>query len=262
MTFQSNAPLANENYSVATGTNSSAPFITIFMTRDPTQYDFNYPVKQRWLNTSTPREFILTGYTNVSGQTLAVWLELSDGDALTQIGVPNGTSPILPDSNGLVNFTSNNSSVTITGSAGGTGAQNIDFSVQNYTKSTWVPTINGSTPGTTAYDLQFGSYVELEALVQVEFTITTTSSTGTGDLLIGNLPVPINAATNGNVVGSVIMVEPLSWPTGTTSIALLGQPSIFTNKLCIWCSGSETAGEKMQMANTPMNIQGTIIYEI
>lgn len=259
MTFQSNGPIANENYSIATGANSSGPFIAVFMNRDPNSFDAQYPVKQRWINTTDSREWVLTGYSNVTGRTLATWMQLLGGDAVNQFGVPNGTSPILPDANGLINFTSSSGSIAITGSAGGLGAQNINFDVQNYTNSTWVPTVDGSTPGSTVYGVQFGSYVEMDAIVQAQFTVTISSATGTGDLQIGGLPVPINAAVNGNVIGSVIMVTSLTWPVGTTSIALLGSPG--NSFLTIWCSGSGTAGSRMQMANTPMNIQGTIIYE-
>ena len=80
MTFQSNGPVGNENYSIATGTNPTGPFITLLMTRDPTQYDFNYPKTQRWVNTTTGSEFILIGFSNVTGQTLANWLLLTWGD--------------------------------------------------------------------------------------------------------------------------------------------------------------------------------------
>ncbi len=240
---------------------------TYIRPRDPTVTDVKpkeqqgfYPLNSFWSNSTNGNLWVLLSFFNSPVQ--ARWVLLASGTVgpILDIGVPNGTSPITPDVNGLVNFTSANQSVTITGSAGGIGAQNIDFSVQNYTKSTWVPTIDGSTPGTTIYGIQFGSYVELESLVQAEFTVTVASATGTFDLRIGNLPVAINSATNGNVIGSVIMASALTWPVGTTSIALLGSPG--TTYLNIWCSGSGISGSAMQMANTTMNIQGTIIYEI
>lgn len=89
MTFQSNGPVANENYSIATGSNSSGPFITVLMTRDPNQYDSQYPVKQRWVNTVEATEWILIGFSNVTGRTLANWLQLVGGEmAVTGTFVP------------------------------------------------------------------------------------------------------------------------------------------------------------------------------
>ncbi len=260
MTFTGNAPVANANYSIASGANSNSPFITVFMTRDPNSSDFNYQIKTRWINTVTPKEWILISFNSVSNVTTANWIELSNGNSLLDIGVPNGTSPIFPDANGLINFTSTLGSITITGSAGGTGAQNINFDIQNYAKSVWTPTINGSTPGTTVYGIQAGSYVRLGSLLQAEFTVTTTSSTGTGNLVIGGLPSPINNLSNGNVVGSLFIASSLTWPASTTSISLFGSSG--SSFLGIFCSGSGTAGGQMQIANTPMNIQGTIVYEI
>ena len=79
VSFQSNAPMPSSGYSVATGTDLTDPFITVFATRDPTANDFNYPVKKRWINLTpgSVSEWVLTGFTNVSGQSLAIWIELS-----------------------------------------------------------------------------------------------------------------------------------------------------------------------------------------
>ena len=109
MTFSANATTPNFNYSSGSGSNSTSPFIEVFMNRDPTSNDVSYPVKQRWLNTISVREWILTGFNNSTGILLAIWIQLDDGDALTQIGLPapsgNGVT-VTPDLNGLINFTS------------------------------------------------------------------------------------------------------------------------------------------------------------
>ena len=76
MSFPSNSPLSNENYSIASGSNSTAPFITILMTRDPNTMDIQYAQKTRWINTQTAGEFILLGYNTISGVTTANWLAL------------------------------------------------------------------------------------------------------------------------------------------------------------------------------------------
>jgi len=264
VSYQANAPVPNNLYGVANGTNSNVGSITVFMTRDPTTNDINYPVKQRWINTEEAREWVLTGFTSINSQTTASWLQLSDGDALTQIGLPAPTGtggPISPDADGLINFVSTTESINFTGSAGGLGAQNISFDIANYQNDVWTPTvIGGTSPGVTVYGVQFGYFVRLAAVIQVEFTVTVSSATGTGNIVIGGLPFPINVQASGNVIGSVILVSALTWPVGTTSIALLGSPG--NSFLNIWASGSGVAGSPIQMANTAMNIQGSIVYEI
>lgn len=87
MVGPANSPIPNGNYGVATGINSSSPFITIFKTSDPTSNDINYPVKQRWVNTSNANEWILTGFTTTSGVTTASWLLLGTGSILFSINV-------------------------------------------------------------------------------------------------------------------------------------------------------------------------------
>lgn len=259
--YLGNAPIANNNYSIANGASSTSPLLTVLMTRDPTSNDINYQVKQRWVNTDAHSEWILTGFTQSNNTTVSNWMQLSDGDAILEIGVPNGSSPIAPDSNGLVNFTSTLDTITITGSNGGTGLQNINFDIADYENSVWTPTvIGGTTPGTTVYGVQFGYFVRLASIIQVEFTVTVGSATGTGNLVIGGLPYPINVQASGNVIGSVISVGALTWPVGTTSIALLGSPG--NSFLTILASGSGVAGGNIQIANTVMNIQGSIVYEI
>jgi len=46
--YQANGPVSVEGYSVAVGSASSDPFITIFMSRDPTPNDANYPSDRDW----------------------------------------------------------------------------------------------------------------------------------------------------------------------------------------------------------------------
>lgn len=78
VSYQGNAPIANNLYGVANGTNSSSPLITVFNTRDPNSNDFNYQVKQRWVNTSQNSEWILIGFTQSNNTTVANWIQLSD----------------------------------------------------------------------------------------------------------------------------------------------------------------------------------------
>ena len=96
---QSNGPLSNELYSIATGSSSSDVFITTFAQRDPTQYDFNFPIKKRWLNLPLAKEWILIGFSNITGQTLAIWELISSANnvAVQSIfgddGISNDVTP-------------------------------------------------------------------------------------------------------------------------------------------------------------------------
>ncbi len=136
----------NMVYTIANGASSTNPFVEIFETRDPTQFDVNYPIQKRWYNTLTNIEFILVGFTSIGGVLEAVWMPFSAQGALLRVGVPNGDTPVEPDSNGLLNFTSNDASVTITGTDGGLNAQDIDFSVGPTVAITYQTDSGSATP--------------------------------------------------------------------------------------------------------------------
>ena len=305
--MQSNSPVPNFNYSLSGGGNSTTPMLTVLKTIDPTIYDIQYSVKQRWLNTVESREWILTGFICNSGVTTANWLQISDGDALVDFAVPNGTSPISPDTNGLVNFTqsgqititgsaggtgaqninfdvsavsqiggllgttpilpdvnglinytSTDTSLSITGSAGGLGAQNIDFSVNQPVLMPWAPTLFGaSTAGTTTYSERTGTYKVWGGVVFAQFAVIGSTNGGSGDVIIGGLPMANNSQTN--CYGSCIDTN-FNWPVGTSSISLqLSQGNTFMR---IIASGSGAVFNFVQISDTSFNVQGSIFYSI
>ncbi len=229
MTFQSNGPVANENYSIATGANSSGPFITVLMTRDPTQFDFQYPVKQRWINTTDSKEWVLTGFSNVTGRTLATWMQLLGDNAVNEIGLPapsgNGVN-VIPDANGLINFTSTantTGSIAFTGSNGGVGAQNINFEIANFgTSSTlWVPqlTISGNAAGITYATPPKGGYTVLTNVVFIWAAIFLSSKGGNaGVVQISNLP--FSTGPNGGSQAISIPSYNVVTAAGYTSVSL------------------------------------------
>ncbi len=136
----------NTVYTQSSASSSTSPFVEIFNTRDPTSFDVNYPIQKRWYNTLTNIEFILVGFTSIAGNLEAVWMPFSAQGALLRIAVPFGDSPIEPDSNGLINFTSNDGTVVITGTDGGLGAQAIDFSVSAEVATTYQTDSGTATP--------------------------------------------------------------------------------------------------------------------
>jgi hypothetical protein len=257
--FQGNSPVSNNLYGVANGTSSNVGFITVFMTRDPNDNDYNYLVKQRWVNTSNSTEWILTSFTNISGTTTANWIRSGVGNAVIDFGLPNPTSPITPDSNGLVNFTSTGGTITISGSAGGTGAQNINFDITTPTLLPWTPTLYGSsTAGTTTYSTggQVGSYRVFGGMVFAQFFVIGTTSGGVGNVTIGGLPIP--SGSSNNCYGSCIDTS-FVWPASTTSICLsLGGGTAMT----IAASGSGAAFGFVPISNVVFNVQGSIFYPI
>src|ERR1017187_4251566 len=147
---QSNAPIGVNSYGQTTGTVSTNPLLTILSTRDPNTYDFNYPIKQRWINTDTASEFILTTFTNVSGQSLAIWLSISaEGTAVnTLTGNSGGAVPPTLNNINLVgdgttiNIVGNPSTSTLTASLVGVGPAVESITVQVGT--TTITPINGN----------------------------------------------------------------------------------------------------------------------
>lgn len=127
-------------------------------TRDPTTSDIKdpknqgyYPYTALWINKSlstvnnqTDNLWALVKIAN----NLATWILLSGGGVgpLLKIGVPLGTSPILPDTTGLINFTSTGGTVQITGSAGGLGLQNINFDITGGAVAIEKIAVDASTP--------------------------------------------------------------------------------------------------------------------
>lgn len=70
-------PVANSVYTVATGFASTSTFIEHFDTRDPTAYDINYHIQQRWFNISSGQEFLLVGFSSENGSFLADWFPIA-----------------------------------------------------------------------------------------------------------------------------------------------------------------------------------------
>lgn len=74
-----------------------------------------YPSTQLWSDSSTNDIWMLAAVVN----NLAQWIKISSGSSgpLVQFTVPAGTSPVLPDGDGNVTYTSSGGTITITGSA-------------------------------------------------------------------------------------------------------------------------------------------------
>jgi hypothetical protein len=181
-------------------------------TRNPTPNDLKpkeqqgfYPITSLWTNTSNNSVWILVNFTTLNGQIQAIWTKINSGaeGPVLDIGVPNGNSPIVPDSNGLVNYTQTGQ-ITITGSNGGTGAQNINFNVSaisqigglsgttpitpdsnglvNYTSTGSTIVITGSSGGTGLQNINFDTSISnpFNSIVIQTFTSSGTYTPTTG----------------------------------------------------------------------------------
>ena len=115
---QGNAPVPNAGYSATSGFGLSDVFITVLETRDPTTYDFNYPVKKRWINTTIKNEWILTGFSNVTGQTLANWILLTSSGLELESLTGNIGGAVFGDVNNNINVVGDGTTISITGNPG------------------------------------------------------------------------------------------------------------------------------------------------
>lgn len=112
---------------VSSGGTSTTPFLTIFDTRSPTQYDKNYKIQQRWINTSDPQnpvEWILIGFTITAGVVLADWRQLgSNAFDLQTITGNSGVATVAANNLNILgasNITTSGSGSTLSLSVSGT----------------------------------------------------------------------------------------------------------------------------------------------
>lgn len=84
--------------------------------------------------------------------------------------------------------------------------------------STFVPTISGqSTAGAGTYTLQAGYFQRIGFLVFITGSVSWSARTGTGNMLITDLPFPVNNSSNYDPECSV-RTDNISWPASTSYI--------------------------------------------
>ena len=124
--------------------------------------------------------------------------------------------------------------------------------------TSWTPTLTGrTTAGTTTYSFQNGYYCRIGNMVTIQFSVQYTAATGTGDLLLGGLPITIHGLDMSE--GSVI-INTQTWPAGRTNIVVCGQ--VYLTTAIFICSGSAVDRENLQMANVTTYIQGQLTYRV
>ena len=110
--------VSNQNYSLATGTNSTNPFVIHFQTRDPTPQDVNYSIQKLWFNTVNQNMWILTGFATNQGVITAIWDDLTSGTTTTESLTGNSGGKVFVDGANNINVVGDTTTVNIVGNPG------------------------------------------------------------------------------------------------------------------------------------------------
>lgn len=213
----------------------------------------------------------LTASSFASGTAVAISIGSGTSVTCTLITVNSSNTNAIDGLGTIVNagisFTGTSSKIsTTTQTAKNFDVGGISFNggtdiLSSYISPTsWTPTLVGqSTAGTTTYSSQLGSYVRIGSLVWLWGNITITAATGTGNAVIGGLPITASGASN-NYLGSCFLSGTgWAWPAGSTMLTPAIIPAAGTSML-IEGSGSSTANQPLQMTNAALNIWFTIVY--
>jgi len=104
--------------------------------------------------------------------------------------------------------------------------------LNDYEEGTWTPTISGTTTaGTGTYVAQVGAYTKIGRQVTVYGRVRISAHTGTGNMLISNLPFGLaNDYAVGNILAGDVALTALNYPTilmvgsGSTNIIIVQLP--------------------------------------
>ena len=96
---------------------------------------------------------------------------------------------------------------------------------------TFLPTVSGTTSaGTATYTQQNGNYVKLGNLIFYWFVVVWNSGTGTGSLLLSNLPFAVDATVNFGMISGSVVIDAAGIPN-TTYLYLTPLSSTTTMRL-------------------------------
>ena len=129
--------------------------------------------------------------------------------------------------------------------------------LDDYEEGSFNPTALGaSTAGTTTYTAANGYYTKIGRQVNVIILTAWSSLTGTGNLIIGNLPFSLTNLTQCNPIGSV-QTNNLNWSGGTTIIAE-GSPN--STSMVLLCLADDASAVVQQCVNEPADIRVSLTY--
>ena len=134
----------------------------------------------------------------------------SDGSGVLALQT-NGTTAVTIDTSQAVTMagrTTNPTTISVGGATPSTSGSGVSFpatqsassdanTLDDYEEGTWTPTIVGSTTaGTASYTVAQGYYTKIGNRVFLQCYVNWSSGTGTGNLLIGNLPFTTSSSAN------------------------------------------------------------------
>lgn len=184
----------------------------------------------------------------------------SNTNAITGAGTLIYTDIYMGNTSTAMNVTTNTQRPSFSGGISfdqGTNLLNV------YTVGTWTPTLAGSAvAGTSTYTNQNGYYTKIGNMVTIWGLVTTSAATGTGDVNLGGLPFTIKNQTNGNAHGTMAIggAATIPYPAARTWGEALGAANTVILKTT--CHGTAVIDANLQMANTTLNFQPTISYQV
>lgn len=124
----SNNNAASNVFAQTFGTTSTSVFVIQLIDRNPTSQDVQFPIRQKWVNTTTDEEWILESFTSSNGVVTANWSKTGSGIFTIEALEGNTGGPVNPDANHIVHtigatpytVTGNPSTNTLTWSDNGT----------------------------------------------------------------------------------------------------------------------------------------------
>lgn len=128
-------PVTQRPYLVANGTGTIFP--TVVFPRAPAISDFDFPVTQRWIDTSDKNaEWFLLGYISSNGVVSPNWVKISSGGNTTESLTGNTGGPVGPDSNLTINVVGDTTSGI--GIAGNPGTHTLTATLANIPNSSLI----------------------------------------------------------------------------------------------------------------------------
>ena len=203
-------PTPNQNYATANGTSFTSPFLTAFRTRAPTSNDINYPVQQRWVNTVSEIEYILSGFTSFGAQLQATWLELGSSFSGVTTLTGNSGGAIAPVA-GNINVVGDGSTISIAG-AGNTLTASLSGEVTNLYNTD----AGTATPSGNAITIAGGTGI---------------NTSGSGSTVTINLTTPVTVAHGGTGKTSQTAYSLVCGGTTNTGAFQAVGPSSSTNAI-------------------------------
>jgi len=128
----------------------------------------------------------------------------------------------------------------------------------------WVPVIEGgTTPGVGTYGGQTGSYMRIGNLVICSFNLQYSAHTGTGDMVLTNLPFVVDNSTGGSFnLGCLVSAPTFTYPAGVTGLTVQPQTGFARAFFSGYGDSTSVAAGFLQMQNVATTIRGVAIFTV